>query len=276
MTEPIHVISLGAGVQSSALALMAAEGLVTPMPVAAVFADTQAEPASVYRWLEWLEKRLPFPVYRVTAGDLAKADSRIRRSRKTGLLYRTSMIPAFTSNGGPGAGGILPRRCTRDFKVAPVLRKVRELAGIKRGGKVLRAVQWMGISIDEYRRMKQRPEAWVQNRWPLIDLRMTRQDCLRWFSDRRLPAPPRSACVFCPYHNDQEWVRLKREEPEEFARAVAFEKDIQAAVDKVEGRADRPFLHASRKPLAEVVFDEKSPQGILNGFNNDCEGMCGN
>ena len=34
------VLSLGAGVQSSTLALMAAKGEVTPMPDVAVFADT--------------------------------------------------------------------------------------------------------------------------------------------------------------------------------------------------------------------------------------------
>jgi hypothetical protein len=54
MSEPIHILSLGAGVQSSTLALMAAAGEVTPMPTAAIFADTQDEPASVYRWLDWL------------------------------------------------------------------------------------------------------------------------------------------------------------------------------------------------------------------------------
>jgi 3'-phosphoadenosine 5'-phosphosulfate sulfotransferase (PAPS reductase)/FAD synthetase len=59
-------LSLGAGVQSSTLALMAARGEIGPMPKAAIFADTQAEPESVYRWLDWLEKQLPFPVHRVT------------------------------------------------------------------------------------------------------------------------------------------------------------------------------------------------------------------
>ena len=47
-------VSLGAGVQSSAMALMAAAGEISPMPRAAIFADTQAEPDSVYRWLDWL------------------------------------------------------------------------------------------------------------------------------------------------------------------------------------------------------------------------------
>jgi len=68
---PFNVISLGAGVQSSTIALMAAHGEIAPMPDAAIFADTQAEPVSVYRWLDWLETQLQFPVHRVTAGNLS-------------------------------------------------------------------------------------------------------------------------------------------------------------------------------------------------------------
>jgi 3'-phosphoadenosine 5'-phosphosulfate sulfotransferase (PAPS reductase)/FAD synthetase len=67
----IHVISLGAGVQSSTMALMAARGLIKPMPDCAIFADTGAEPEAVYRHLDWLEDQLPFPVHRVSAGNLA-------------------------------------------------------------------------------------------------------------------------------------------------------------------------------------------------------------
>jgi hypothetical protein len=54
---PVHIISLGAGVQSSTMALMAARGLILPRPIGAIFADTQDEPASVYRWLD--RARLP-------------------------------------------------------------------------------------------------------------------------------------------------------------------------------------------------------------------------
>src|SRR5688572_3380034 len=37
----MEIISLGAGVQSSTMALMAAHGEIQPMPDAAIFADTQ-------------------------------------------------------------------------------------------------------------------------------------------------------------------------------------------------------------------------------------------
>lgn len=53
-SKPLHIISLGAGVQSTTLALMAAGGGLTPMPDCAIFADTGEEPSAVYRHLDWL------------------------------------------------------------------------------------------------------------------------------------------------------------------------------------------------------------------------------
>ena len=44
--DPLRVISLGAGVQSSAMFLMACHGEIAGVD-AAIFADTQQEPASV-------------------------------------------------------------------------------------------------------------------------------------------------------------------------------------------------------------------------------------
>ena len=52
----LRVISLGAGVQSTALALIAAHGEIGPMPDCAIFADTQWEPQIIYDHLNWLEK----------------------------------------------------------------------------------------------------------------------------------------------------------------------------------------------------------------------------
>ena len=71
MQDPIHIISLGAGVQSSTMALMAAHGEITPIPKCAIFADTQDEPEAVYQWLDQLETLLPFPILRRTRGSLS-------------------------------------------------------------------------------------------------------------------------------------------------------------------------------------------------------------
>ena len=274
--EPIHVLSLGAGVQSSTLALMAAKGEVGPMPTAAIFADTQAEPASVYRWLDWLEKQLPFPVIRVTQGSLTVAALTTRTNRKTGKSYYSNMIPAYTRN-LDGSKGIVSRHCTYNYKLVPLLKKQREIGKIKRGQKTVGVISWIGISLDEVSRMKPSRNNWAQNRWPLIEMEMTRHDCLRWMEARGFPTPPRSACTYCPFHSDHEWKRLKNDEPSAFADAVQFEKDLQHLhqVTHANGRIrGKIFLHNSLVPLGEIDFSEDTRQGNLH-FHNECEGMCG-
>lgn len=273
--EPIHIISLGAGVQSSTMALMAAAGEITPMPKCAIFADTQAEPKSVYVWLDWLCKQLPFPVHRVTAGSLEPAALRVRMSAK-GKLYNDVKLPVFTLSEEGKIGIIGMRNCTEDFKIIPIRKAARKLGAVPRGCKTIKVVQWIGISLDEISRMKDSREPWQENRWPLVDARMSRSDCLRWMEANQYPTPPRSACVFCPFHNDSEWARLKRNDFPGFVRAVEFEKMLQQSRNgKTEHFKSRMFLHRSCKPLSEVDFSTEEERGQLNMFNNECEGMCG-
>lgn len=271
MTEPIHIISLGAGVQSSTMALMAAHGDILPMPAGAIFADTKAEPASVYRWLDWLEKQLPFPVYRVTQGSIVEALLTVKASKIPGRFWTPTEIPAYLTN-RDGTQGINMRQCTHDFKLAPIMRQARLL--IKQHG-TRRVVQWIGISMDEAHRMKPSRVRYATNRWPLIDAGMKRGDCLKWMEAHGYPKPPRSSCVFCPYHSDKEWRRLRDEEPEEFAKAVKFESDLQHVKSKVSNFKATVFLHKSRVNLDQVDFstDVERGQGLLWG--NECEGMCG-
>lgn len=273
MSEPIHILSLGAGVQSSTMALMAAHGEITPMPVAAIFADTKAEPASVYKWLDWLETKLPFSVHRVTQGEgLAKDALRVRQRKDGKGSWVPSGIPHYSVN-RDGSQGHGPRQCTHHFKLAPIMRQARLLM---KAHCTKRVIQWIGISMDEAHRMKPSRVKYATNRWPLIDLRMNRLGCLKWMEEKGYPKPPRSACVFCPYHSDHEWRRLRDEEPEEFARAVTFERAYQAAkVLTVRNKGFVPYLHNSLVNLDQVDFstDVERGQGLLWG--NECEGMCG-
>lgn len=273
LASPIHVISLGAGVQSSTMALMAAAGEIAPMPVAAIFADTQDEPKSVYNWLDWLEKELPFPVHRVTRGRLSERSLTMVRT-KDGRLFSKTDIPFFTLNHDGSQGKIVNRGCTRDFKLAPLMRKAREIGNIKRGQKTVGVVQWIGISLEEIYRMKPSRDRWAESRWPLVELRLNRADCLRWMKHHGYPQPPRSACIYCPFHSNSEWRRLKLEEPQEFLKAVVFEKQLQMAKSKSQNFRTTPFLHRSLKPLNEVDLSTEEENGQMT-FNNECEGMCG-
>ena len=57
--EPtMRILSLGAGVQSSCLALMAQEGLTNHKPDYMIFADTGWEPSFVYEHVEYLKKAI--------------------------------------------------------------------------------------------------------------------------------------------------------------------------------------------------------------------------
>ena len=266
-----HIISLGAGVQSSTMALMAAHGEITPMPECAIFADTGAEPTEVYDWLNKLEPMLPFPVYRVGDGNLTE-DCMEVKTAKAGHKYTRALIPAFVEN-----HGIFGRKCTTDYKVIPMRRKIRSLTGIY--GKQCKdhvVTQWLGISLDEIQRMKTSLEPWVEFRHPLIELKMTREDCLQWMLDNGYEKPPRSACVFCPFHSNAEWRRIK-EMPKEWEFVVQFEKDLQRAADKNEGPAKMrgvPYLHNSRKPIDEVDLKDYDDQ-LSFSFMDECAGMCG-
>ena len=120
------ILSLGAGVQSTTLALMAAKGEVTPMPDCAIFADTMAEPLAVYEHLDWLETQLPYPVYRVCWDNLETKAGEVGSRKKDGKRYIRGYIPAFMES------GLLSRTCTGNFKIFPVKRKVKELFGIEK------------------------------------------------------------------------------------------------------------------------------------------------
>jgi hypothetical protein len=269
MSEPVHIISLGAGVQSSTMALMAAWNKIKPMPEAAIFADTQAEPASVYVWLDWLEKQLPFPVYRVTKGDLTADTLRLRvRTKSVGGVYSRTNVPTYILN-KDGTRGITMRQCTYDYKVLQIIREAKRIAD---GRKI---VQWIGISRDEIRRMKPSRDSQISHRWPLVDLDMRRHDCINWMLSGGYPKPPRSACVYCPFHNNTEWRRLKDEEPKEWERAVKFEKDLQAVKAKTDNMSGIPFLHQSLIPLEKVDLTTEQERGQGDLFTNECEGACG-
>jgi hypothetical protein len=268
----LRIISLGAGVQSTTLALMAAHGEVGPMPDCAIFADTKAEPAAVYRHLDWLETVLPFPVHRVVQGAGLTADVIAGANDET----FASLPPFFTLTADGGGKGLLRRGCTQEFKIAPIRRKVRELLGAPRTGRVpagLRVEQWIGISLDEAQRMKPSRDSWSVHRWPLIDLRMSRGDCLQWMERHGYPRPPRSACTFCPYHNDAEWRAIKNGPPDEWAGVVALDRLIRGGV---KGTRDRLFLHRSCVPIDKVDLATAEDHGQLSiSFGNECEGMCG-
>lgn len=271
-----HVLSLGAGVQSSTMALMAAHGEITPMPDCAIFADTQAEPQSVYDYLNWLEKQLPFPVHRVTAGSLTEKALKPFKRVSDGKHYMAREIPLFGILPNGNKTGAIGRQCTNDFKIQPILKFLKKKFDVKRGEKECKVEEWVGISWDELQRMKDSRVPWSKKRYPLVERKITRVDCKKWIRKNNFPEPPRSACYYCPFHNNDDWRHLRDNEPEAFQKAIEFDKEIREKYAKYDKMKMPVFLHKSCKPLDEVDLRTDEEKGQLTwDFMAECEGMCG-
>ena len=268
------------GVQSTALYLMAMDGEV-PAIDAAIFADVQEEPDDVYSHLDWLDSLKGPPIVRVTAGKLGDA-----LDTGDGSDGHYVSIPSYTLNPTTGFRGMVPRQCTADFKVNPIERAIRERVGGQPGRPIPKDVlvtQYMGLSYDEPKRVirvKQRfmakPSNWKVE-FPLWDLEMTRADCVAYLKDRVPHEVPRSACVFCPFKSDAEWRRLRDTDQKGWERAVQIDKACRTGT----GLEAQRYLHKACQPLDQVDLrpaDEKSGQMAIHfrGFQDECEGYCGN
>lgn len=279
------------------------------MPDCAIFADTGEEPSAVYRHLDWLMApgRLPFPVHVVKAWEgygkpsikARLGDEILDSARGAGRVGSDSRPPFYVSN-SDGTTGIIRRQCTGDYKIDVIQAKERELLGLKKGQrwpKEIRIVQWIGISTNEAGRIKpvmtrrkatpdevERfgwpkwqavvvPHPSIVGRWPLIEARMSRHDCLQWIAAHGFPTPPRSACTFCPFHSDAEW-RSIRADPAAWVRSVEIDRAIRTGLvsKSLEGAL---YLHRSCKPLEEVDLSTVEERGQGDLFTNECAGVCG-
>lgn len=254
----MRVLSLGAGVQSSTLLLMAVHGEL--QIDRAIFADTQWEPRAVYDWLgETLmpeAERAGIPVDVVTAGNI----------REDALAGKPeSWMPLHIINKG-GKPGLAKRQCSQNYKLVPIKRRIRELIGRKR---TATATALIGISWDESQRMRDSGVRWLTNEWPLIERRMTRQDCLRWLAAHGYPQPPKSSCIGCPYKSNRQWRAMRDNAPDEWADAVAF--DASMRYDRIDGTA---YLHRSLVPLPMVDLSTERERGQLDLFDiGECDGF---
>lgn len=259
----MRILSLGAGVQSSTVLLLGCRG--EERIDAAIFADTGWEPAAVYAHLAWLETQAQaagIPVYRVSAGNL--------RADALDPAHRFVSLPLYTL-GADGREGMLRRQCTKEYKIAPIRKQAKALGATAKHPATL----LMGISTDEALRMRDSNVRYIQHGYPLIDRRWNRADCVRWLAAHYQRAAPRSACIGCPYRRDREWGALP---PSEWADAVAFDAAIRTVVPQQGRKSTLPvFLHRSLRPLSEVDLRTPQEQGqlALDGFGEECTGMCG-
>ncbi|MCM8556092.1 hypothetical protein NDF60_38005, partial [Streptomyces sp. STCH 565 A] len=185
-------LSLGAGVQSSTLLALSAEG-VLPKVDYAIFTDTGWEPAAVYAHLDRLKEEIAapasIPVLRVASGNIH--DDALNPE------HRFASMPLHILN-EDGRPGMTRRQCTGEYKVKPIKKMVRDLLGYPHPARIPKGVsveQWVGISTDEFHRAKDADVKYMRNRHPLLDMSWSRADCVRYLTSLGLAETPKSSCL---------------------------------------------------------------------------------
>lgn len=198
----IRTLSLGAGVQSTAVYLLACEGKI-PTFDAAVFADTGWEPAEVYAHLGRLEQLDGPPIVRVSSGNI--------RNDALDPEHRFASMPLFVRN-PDGSEGMARRQCTSEYKLKPIKAEIRKRLGYPHPTPVPRglfAEVAIGISVDEIGRARDSDVQYMRNVFPLLDLRWSRKDCERYLNASGWTTVSKSACIGCPFHGNAQWRGLR-------------------------------------------------------------------
>lgn len=266
----LRLLSLGAGIQSTAVLLLACEGKIPTFDYA-LFADTGWEPRAVYEQLAKVTRiaeEAGIPVRSVSSGNI--------RHDALSETSRFVTMPLHVRN-PDGTKGMARRQCTGEYKIKPLKVTARALLGYPHPKRVpanVFAEQAIGISVDEVHRAKDADVRYLRNVFPLLDLGMSRDDCVRYLAERGFGETVKSACVGCPYSGNARLRWLRYNDPAAWHDLVAFDKAIRHGSPRAiaDGRPFHGefFVHRSLRPLDEVDLTPP-PQRHLAIVDDDSE-----
>ena len=266
---PLHVVSHGGGVQTTAMLVLCATGRLPYRTF--LFANTgndSEDPAT----LSYL-REIAIP-YAARNGIQIHVLDRLRRDGSVETLYgrltregtRTIDIPVRMT-GGEAEGAPGRRNCTKDFKLKVIGKWLKQHGATAENP----AEVAVGITVDEIERASnRRSEPFERIVYPLLDLRMRRHDCVSVIRAGGLSVPPKSACWFCPMKRPSQWQDQRRTRPALFAKAADLEAQLIAR--RMELGRDPAYFTRSGKPLAQAITDG---QGTLFEDDPQCDnGWC--
>ena len=266
MDKPLRVLSLGWGVQSWALAAMAAVGEIEPIDFA-IHSDTRHEASGTYahaeKWTPWLGE------HGVKVVTVVSNSTDVVMNKDHGSV----LIPAYTTSPS-GKAGQVRRQCTNRWKIMPIRKHLRSLLPPQPSPGSVQLLT--GISWDEALRMKDSDVAYIKHVYPLVETRTKRSDCVTWLEDHGLEVPPKSSCVFCPYRNRDSWKELKRNGGSDWDHALEVDDAIRDK--RFEAVGLKLHIHPYRKPLPEAISipeDIGARQMLLGEDDPTCDsGFC--
>lgn len=260
----MKILSFGAGMQSTALALMSCENSIAkqkehsmPHPLVpiydiVIFCDLGFEPTWVKAQSEFVRKacesvgiryeQLDTPLYKDLMTDFGKK--------------RVVSIPWWTLR-DDGHKSRMPRNCTIDYKVNQISKFIRwEVLGYKKGQRLKdedkKAHEMhMGFSFEEKRRCKESPNPMFVNHFPLVEMGLVRADNYAYIKDVWGLDTKASACAFCPFHKNYFFKYMKENEPEVYQQLVGVDELLRDNNPKPPMDSDL-FISRSRKRLADL------------------------
>ncbi len=269
----LTVLNFSGGKQSSVLLWMVLRGdLPRPPNFAVLVADPGMEDSRTYEYVDLMER------------ECQKAGIEFVRCKGPNLFEdlqsrtkkRIDNPPYFTRDKETGKLGKLVQNCTKEYKIAPMTRAIRELLHRKYGlhpkaGTVgINVVEkWIGFHADEWHRVSESGSKYWYFRFPLIERNMDEAAVIGYFLKHKLPRPPRSVCNACfansvPYYQD-----MHANRPRDWQKAIQLDDAIRDMSRW--GVKGEVFVSRAMMPLRDMPaldFKVKSPpdeQGCGHG-----------
>lgn len=259
----MKILSCGAGMQSTALALMACENAVSlgkfplvPVYDLVAFCDLGKEPPWVMDQVKFIENacnavRIPFvilqsPLYKDYINNFGK--------------NRVVSIPFWTVDSN-GKKGKMMRNCTMDYKINLIQNYVRwNILGYTKGQRTktedLKAHEMhIGFSAEEQQRCKENPHKMFVNKFPLVDMGLERKDNYAYIRDIWGLETKASACTFCPFHRNYFFQHIKENHKEQYEDLVEFDEMLEREQPNTKIRS-KLYISRSRKRIADLLPEE--------------------
>lgn len=225
-----QVISCGGGVQSAGMIACVITGKL-PKPDMVVMVDTGYEKQST---MDYVHDVL------IPACNRIELEFNIIKTKDNAIFNKELiLIPAYKRL-EDGQTGKFRTRCNNGWKQVAIKRYLRS-QDIKKG------YSWIGISIDEAKRQRESQQDWLSNRYPLIEIGMSRYDCLYLVRSLGWDDPPKTACIMCPANHDDEWELMKQQYPTDWQRCLEIDNDIEKHNDNI-------YLHKSLRRLRDIIW----------------------
>ena len=278
----LKILSCGAGMQSTALALISCaqvKGTVqypqVPRYDAVIYCDLGNEPEWVsdqVRFLETACREHEIPFY-ILRSDLYR-DYMNKFGRE-----RVAAMPFWTLDESGKEGRIARRSCTVDYKILMIQKFFRyQLLGYRphqrlRTEDVGAHELHIGFSFEEATRSFPSQHKMFQNHFPLIEMKWQRKDTYAYNLDVWGLDTKASACCICPFHKNYFFRHLKLHYPEDYRNVVDFD-DMLEKMQPHSLIRNRIYLSRSRKRIRDLepedcadaqTFPYRGVQ-IWNGF----------